>query len=321
MTCGTTPTVFSLTSISASDNGTLAFRTGGIEKTELLWLDRRGNVVDRVWEPANYLSVSLSPDGQQAMLGRASEQDPDRKLWLYDLQDDTPVQFSVVADSGFTAAWSPDGSRVMYTAFRDTGAFSIWERPVTGGTQAELRGPTGFVSDWADDDSFVVYQKRSGEFWNIALLNPNDDSDVRDFKPSSANQLFGQVSPNGRWLAYQSDETGSYEIYAESFPEPGISWKISTGGGHQPVWHPDGDELFYLAPDRTLMAVRFDPNLGYDRAAPSALFQTPIIGLGDIRLSATYVVGPRGETFLINSRREQQSAAGAVILNGLEERQ
>jgi serine/threonine protein kinase len=309
------PTISSLTNFSASDNGILVLRTGGIEQTELLWLNRRGNLTDQVWKPANYLSVSLSPDGTRALLGVTSEQSEQRNLWLYDLTAATPAQFTFQGDSGFTAHWSPDASRVMFTAFRETGAYSIWEKSVSGGREPILRSPEGFVTDWTGDGESLVFQDESEGFWNLGVLSASDGS-TKPFKPAHANQMFGQVSADGHWIAYQSDQTGRSEVYVESFPTPGTFWKVSSRGGHQPQWSPDGDELFYLAPDRTLMSVAVQRGEGtFEWRQPQALFRTQAIGLGALRLAATYAVGPEGDTFLVNSRRQQPPTPAAVLVN------
>ena len=124
------------------------------------------------------------------------------------------------------------------------------------------------------------------------------------------------ISPDGRRLAYASDETGQWEVYVASFPKAGERWRVSASGGHQPRWNPDGSELFYVAPDRQMMSVRVrSAGAGFQWDAPRPLFQTAIVDLGPFRGCWGYAVAPDGQRFLILTRRPQGPSPAVAIVN------
>jgi len=128
--------------------------------------------------------------------------------------------------------------------------------------------------------------------------------------------MFGVISPDGRRLAYSSDETGQWEVYVATFPKTGERWRVSAAGGHQPRWNPDGSELFYIAPDRRMMSVRVRAgSTGFQWDAPRPLFETAIVDLGPFRGCWGYAVAPDGQRFLILTRRPHGSSPAVAIVN------
>ncbi|HEY6509848.1 MAG TPA: hypothetical protein VIY56_17620, partial [Vicinamibacterales bacterium] len=306
------PALTAATNISASSAGTLVFRAGGPEETDLAWFTRTGQPAGTVWEPKAFNTIDISPDGTQlitALPGKGVERD----TWLYDLTSETARQITSVGDLGGTAIFSSDGSRVALTLYNGS-ELTVWFMGLGSGltpTSAGL-GPA-VATDWRDDQ-LIFQSSQAADTSLFALDLPRGVT--RPLVTSPANEQFGVVSPDGRWIAYSSDSTGQWEIYVETFPKTGERWRISNEGGHQPRWHPKGGELFYLAPDRRLMSARVGASArAFQWDAPRALFQTAVVDLGPYRGSHSYDVAPDGERFLILTRRPQGTSPAVAVLN------
>jgi Tol biopolymer transport system component len=187
--------------------------------------------------------------------------------------------------------------------------------------------PILFPSDWSSDGRLLAYYrsdpKTQLDIWTLSL-----DTDRRSgstgradspetpkpvpFLKTEFNESQGQFSPDGRWMAYVSDESGTQQVYVQSFPRLGGQRQISTEGGNQPRWRRDGKELFYLAPDRRLMAVSVKTDVAFEADAPRALFQTEL-NTGELR--QTYAVSADGHRFLLNTPLEEEEPPIAVVLN------
>lgn len=147
---------------------------------------------------------------------------------------------------------------------------------------------------------------------NMLNLASGEDGMIVD---SPGNELFSVISPDGRHVAYASDETGAWEVYVATFPNAAERWRVSAQGGHQPRWNPRGSELFYVAPDRRMMSVRVKSDAKrFEWEAPRPLFQTAIVDLGPFRGCWTYAVAPDGQRFLILTRRPQGSSPAVAVV-------
>ncbi len=310
------PTQTALTSFSVSRNGILLYRTGGQEKSDLAWFDRAGNHAGDVpWGANSYVAVALSRSGDQ-ILASIPSTGVDRCVSTYDLRTGLRTQLTFSGDAAGTALFSPDGMRAMMTMYLDE-KFGLFEMDlVSGSLEARLTEEYPSVTDWVDEDT-VVYQKPSPGDYALHVLNlSNGDNDP--FRTRAVNTMFGAVSPDGRWIAYTSNHTGRTEVYVESFPLGGQPWQVSRDGGHQPNWHPDGSELFFLAPDRYLMAAE---NLTGDARTfqwgkPTPLFKTDVMDLGPRMVCRTFAIGPDDEKrFLIITRRKQDATPAVAVLN------
>jgi len=312
------PGVTALTDISASKTGTVTFRTGGPEVTELIWFDRDGNRIGTVWEPKSFITVGLSRDEKQLITGFPG-QGANREVWLYDVAAASARQIEASGDLAGSALFSPDGSRALlqlYTGSR----MRPWITELASGSPPkvlDVERETAFASDWHGD--LIVYEGQDGgaEHEQTSLfvhdLATGEDRAAVD---GPGEHSFGTISPDGRWLSYSSDETGQFDVYVASFPDGGRRWRISTTGGHQPRWNPQGGELYFLSSDRTLMSVRV---LGGSNAfrweAPRALFQTDVADLGPHRGAWTYAVAQDGDRFLILTRQPQGTSPAVAVLN------
>jgi Tol biopolymer transport system component len=313
------PGVTAQTNVSASATGIVTFRTGGVELSDLAWYDRQGRLAGTEWEAKGFTALGLSPDGRQ-ILTTFPDQGVERHAWLYDRATATARQVTSAGDA-ITVAFSDDGTRAVLGMH--SGATSgLWLALLGSGTAPELlvtKGGVGtapFAMDWRG--SQVVYSAltpREGRLSrSIGLLDLETGEDL-SIVDTPGNEIFGVISPDGRRLAYASDETGQWEVYVATFPRAGERWRVSASGGHQPRWNPDGSELFYIAPDRRMMSLRVRSGSGFQWDAPRPLFQTQIVDLGPFRGCWGYAVAPDGQRFLILTRRAQGPSPAVLVVD------
>jgi len=291
----------------------------------LAGFDRQG-AWSQAWEPGAYRSAALSPDGTRAVVSRTNPQDGAKAdLWLLDLPrrgGATRLTF----DAGLVEfpLWSRDGKSVVYGAARTSGGVVALYRTLLGAPQGgeELLLATSqekFPMDCSVDGRFLLFTsldpKRGSDIWALPLEGGKPFEVVR----TDYTEGLAQFSPDGRWIAYQSNRTGRTEIYVRPFPGPGDDWRASIDGGGQARWNPSGKELFYIGPDDRLMsvAIRFAPNSATPEfGTPVPLFATNVGSPGTPVFRQQYVVSVDGQSFVMNSLVGEASASPiAVILN------
>jgi Tol biopolymer transport system component/predicted Ser/Thr protein kinase len=288
---------------SVSDNGVLAFMSTSLSGSQLQWLDRGGKKFGTIASPGGYSNPALSPDGKQVAVGLTDPATRTRDIWLFDLARGTTSRFTSDPAEDLNPVWSPDGSRIMFTSDR-RGHRDIYQKTVGGAGEEELffESPQfKSVDDWSLDGRYVVYDTGSGEsdLWVLPLFGERKPF---PFLQTNFDERQAQISPNGRWIAYSSNEIGRPEVYVQSFPKPGSKVPISTNGGTEPRWRRDGKELFFLAGPK-LMAVEVKADaLTFEVGVPEVLFETALFGTTNQR--NRYVVSPDGRRFLINVPRE-----------------
>jgi Tol biopolymer transport system component len=263
---------------SVSSTGVLAYRARENRSSRLVWMDRLGKILGMVGEPGEFHGFSLSPDGKFAAVSRG-ERNASADLWLLDLNRETLSRFTFDPAADFAPLWSPDGSRVVFLSNRN-GRRGIYQKPVTGGTAEEslLHVPLHeivSIDSWSADGRFISFTQRGDKGKTEIGILPV----VRDRKPFPALQSDfdtkqGRISPDGRWIAYVSNESGRDEVFVQTFPGPGGKWQISNGGGDTPKWARNGRELFYISPDEMLMTVPVSANAGaFEPGIPGPLFR------------------------------------------------
>jgi Tol biopolymer transport system component/predicted Ser/Thr protein kinase len=303
-------------SFSASQNGVLVYHSSGALSTsinsQLTWFDRFGKMTGKIGATGGLVGAALSANGNSVATTRLDPQAGVFDIWLYDLARGTNSRFTSGSPYNAFPVWSPDSTHI---AFFD-GAF-VNQRTTNGAGQDEiLDKSTRFKIpvDWSKDGRYIIEEavadsKTGSDIWVLPLFG---DKKPFPYLQTDANEAAAKLSPNGQWLAYQSDESKRNEIYVTTFPQPGGKWQISTDGGSYPVWSRDGKELFYISADGKMMAVDVKSGPKFDPGVPRSLFDvgTDFTAYGD-----GYDVGNDGR-FLIPVSVEQSGAHPiTVVLN------
>jgi Tol biopolymer transport system component len=311
--------------ISASRQGTIAYRTGsGAQDRQFVWFDRSGKPLRTVGKPGPQVNPMLSPDGRQIVFTRAVAGNSD--VWISDVQQGIPTPLTRQPLPDIGPIWALDGRSIAYSAASASRrAFEIKTRPI--GTEAEsspiLEQPLqGFPMHYSPDGRHLLYRTRTAagrwDIWALSLLEKRDPIPVAT--SPDYDQRVGQFSPDSRFVAYESNETGQFEIYVRPF-KPGAAGKpVSAGGGSQPRWRRDGKgdpELFYVAPNSSLMSVtiRVLPADELSIGQPVRLFSAPISSTVQGGVSFEYDVSADGKEFLVNTYVEHPPAPISLILN------
>jgi Tol biopolymer transport system component len=239
-------------------------------------------------------------------------------VWLLDSMRQTRLTRGADGNIARLPLWSPKGDRIAFESV-ESGAVKLAVRPSNGGGPQEtlFESSQGKIPcDWSPDGRFLLYYVPDPKTGTDLWVLPEETRKPFVFLKTDANELWGQFSPDGRWIAYQSNETGRYEIYVRAFPEAGGPVPISTTGGVYPRWSRDGKELYFIAPDAKLLAVRIRATAtAVEPGAPAILFQTQRVGggLNVIGRSHQYDVTADGR-FLINTARSDATPI-TLLLN------
>jgi serine/threonine protein kinase len=281
----------------------LVYRLGGQERRQLTWFDRTGKPLGTIGDSdaSGLLGPALSPDGRRVAVMRNLESNTD--LWLIDLLRGGTTRFTFDPANDQMPVWSPDGGLIAFMSNRK-GIYDLYVKPSSGGgtdslilASSSVKAPT----DWSRDGRFLLFQYADPQTgWDLGALPMTGERKPIPLVKTPFEERTGQFSPDGRWIAYQSNESGRFEIYVQPFPGPGGKWPVSTAGGTDPRWRADGGELFFVAPDATLMAVRVHASgATFDAEAPTALFHTRMVAGGLANLFEQYTVSRDGR-FLVN---------------------
>jgi eukaryotic-like serine/threonine-protein kinase len=312
---------------SASTNGILVYRTGSAGGTsQLTWFDRQGKVLGTVGDPGVYISLSLSPDGTRAAISRNNPQNGVRALWLVDFSRGTSTRFTFGFSNAEYPIWSPDGNRIIFSS-DDVGGYDLYQKLSDGMQDQELllkSSETKFPESWSRDGRFLLYVRWDPKIskFSVWVLPLEGDKKPFPFLQTDFNVHECQFSPDGRWVAYTSDESGRDEIYVRMFSpnsaaaasDTGGKWQVSYGGGGEPRWSADGKELYYTTLDWKVMAVAVTTNPVFQAGTPKPLFQAPAQPGHDV---GDYTVD--GKRFLFLAPAAQGAAPFTVVLNWQDE--
>jgi Tol biopolymer transport system component len=304
---------------SVSPAGVLAYRSGSGPATQLQWYDRQGRVGGRPMVGVESQDVALSPDGTRIAYNQMMQASI-RQIWILDLARALQTRSTFVTESVRSPVWSPDGRKI---AFGGNSTSQIYVMDVAGNSNAERifqsQSPA-VTTQWSPDGRYLIYSHSANAYDVMALSNPGGGGDRKSIPIANSeaySELHGQVSPDSRWIAYDSNESSRGEVYVQPFP-PGEGrsgkWLVSSNGGLQPRWRADGKELFYISNDRRMMVVDVKTNPTFESGTPRALFPTLAINTNNQMFQ--YDVTKDGQRFFIITPSPSATATPAtVVLN------
>ena len=282
--------------------GAYAWVGGGMVTADLLAFDRGGRPLGRIGPPGSYIEPAFSPDGRWMAVSRFDPRTLTIGIWSFDLERGSLAPVSPQGSFAATAVWSPDASRLAYSKFPSGG---IFVRDAHA-TQPErlLVAMSSFapIDDWSRDGRSLLWDSVDWKkFRSGIVVHDLESGRERPFLESRFDQSGGRFSPDGKWIAYESNETGAMEIFVRSFPASDQRWQVSVGGGDTPRWRGDGRELYYVSADRKITAVEIRTDPKFQAGSPRALFPTQIIP--NIEARNNYDVTSDGRRFVVNTRR------------------
>jgi serine/threonine-protein kinase len=303
-----------------SDNGTLLYLPGAAQKRELVWVERDGS--ERLIESAGrrgFEAVAVSPDGARLAVSFRAEAGTTTDVWIHDLRQGTLSRLTFEGTVNDRPTWTPDGRRVTFMSDR-AGRPALYTVPWDGSGPAEpLVASQGLIqeAEWSRDGRVLVYREGPGRTGrDIYFLRPGVDSAPHPFLVTAFDESTPALAPDGRWLAYVSDESGHDEVYVRPFPGGGGRWQISTEGGTEPLWAPNGREIYYRSGADELTAASVGTVPTFSVGARRRLFATTAyVGNPDFR---TYHVSPDGRRFLF-MKRLSGARELVVVLNWFQE--
>jgi eukaryotic-like serine/threonine-protein kinase len=298
---------------SASSSGLLvAQKAGESAVSQLVWFDRAGHEVGVASKPGIYGNITLSPSGKWVASDTTDPASMNTDVFVYNIDSGEARRLSFDPAIDSTPIWSPDEKQVVFSDNREA-QFNLYLKNSDGSQeekQIPQEGPDRFANDWSHDGKYILYE-RGADLW---YLNVADEKATQFLKAISTLRT-GRFSPDGRWVAYASNESGRWEIYVTSFPGAQGKWQVSNAGGTQPRWRGDGKELFYLSPDEKLMSVSVKTGANFDAGTPAALFQAYPRELGATSEQFFYDVTKDGQKFLINTQLKSAKTPVSVVLN------
>jgi hypothetical protein len=295
---------------SVSDDGVLAYGigNGGRPDVQFAWFDRQGTVIETIGRPGQYRGLDLAPDGTRI----ATHQEETARIgdvWLLGVPGGAASRFTFnPSQDNSSPIWSPDGARLAFASIR-AGKTGLYQKRSDGtGTEELLIQSDGIISpmDYSPDGRSLVYTENAantgaeGNLWLLDLSSDRKAVPLVD-TPSSA-ESHGQISPDGKWLVYESSNAGRRDVYVRPFPAGAGQWQVSTGGGWFPRWRRDGRELFFMNALSGGDIVAVDVNVSgstFEQGVPKALFNPGYADLGHTIDYHAFAVSADGRRFLI----------------------
>jgi hypothetical protein len=296
----------------SAGSGIVVFRRGGVTMTQLQWLARDGRRLGALGSSGPHQQLVLSPSGKRLALQKGEISPTGIEtvhIWAMELTTGIPSRINSDSDFEVDPAWSPNERRLAFTG-RRRGAYTIMTKDLFTGGQQPLAELPFFspVDDWAPDGRLIF--RGRGAIRALAMSAEGTPQIIHGTAGASVDQ--SQVSPDSRWIAFNSNESGRWEVYVARFPDFIDKRPISNDGGVQPLWRSDGRELFYLSPRGQLMSVAIKPGPATEFGVPRRLFDT---GLNPSSSLGEYGVTPNGERFLVLEPAGAPPAALGFVLN------
>ena len=300
---------------AASDSGTIVYLPEAVPRTTLQWYDAGGRALGTLGKPAFYRTPRISPDGKKVAFALGDSGPTPNDLWILDLQYERTFRLTQKSGSYSEPAWSRDSSRLVFGCL-PKGVQDLCLKSLLGGADADLlyASPNWKVSpSWMPDGKSVVFAEQDPTtVYDINAVSVGDEPKPRSLLKTPFSENASEVSPDGRWIAYVSDETGRAEVNIRPVSGSFEQWQISTGGGSEPRWRGDGRELYYAAPDGLLMAVAIETQPVFRPGTPRKLF--PLPEKPDRNLPIFEDVTPDGKRFLLNVPVTAHSSIGFHVI-------
>ncbi len=301
---------------SVTDDGTLLYQTNNQSSlSELAWVDRAGNKLETIGRVGRYADVTLSPDESRIAYSSSEDAATANDIWIYDLKRNVPTRLTFDPAQDGAPIWSPDGDYIYFSSLRNGQLFSLYRKDANGLGDAELVlasdsshfGPSGFAPD---GNRLLIHVVHGG--WDIGILSLVDSNRIDMLANSSFFEAMARESPNGRYVAYASNESGNREVYVRKLDGTGGKWQISTENADSPRWNGDGTELFYLTRDDRIMAIKVNTSGDFVAENPVELFDLKIQYSSTV--SFPYCVTADGKRFLVNSRLSDSNPGEIVVV-------
>jgi Tol biopolymer transport system component len=301
---------------SISDTGSLVYVLGNVQvvPSRLVWVNRRGGEQPLPAPPRAYMLPKLSPDNRRVAVVIA-EQEP--QIWLYDFSHETLSRFTFEGDANNGPVWTPDGKRIAFNSNKEGQKNIFWQLADGSGGRERLTTSNNIhvPGSWSPDGQLLAFAEVNSttglDIWVLRL----GDRKAQLFLRTPFNEQAPQFSPDGRWLAYYSNESGRSEVYVQPYPGPGGKWQISTEGGKEPLWNRNGRELFYRSGSK-VMAVEITTHPSFSASTPKVIFEGQYLSVN--YTVPNYDVSSDGQRFLMLKPIEQAAQIN-VVLNWFEE--
>lgn len=296
-------------------NGTLVYmsNTGAALARTLTWVDRSGREEPIRTPVRMYTYPRLSPDGSRLAVG---VRDQDQDIWIWDFARETLTRFTFDPGADWYPVWTPDGTRLIFDSARAGAQNLFWQAADGTGPAERLTEAHNIQLPYSvsPDGNRIVFRTNT-ETSDLSILTLDQNRRVEPLIQTPFNELNAEISSDGRWLAYESDESGRSEIYVRPFPNPaGGRWQVSTDGGTRALWARNGQELFYLTLAGTLMSIRSEAGTTWTAGPPARLFEGSYYFGGGGAAGRTYDVAPDGRFLMIKPAGTPEQAATSVIV-------
>jgi len=303
-------------SFAASETGVLAYRSAAsATPRSLVWVSRNGTEQLVVPAPRGYQTARISPDGRRLAVEIADQQG--NQIWVYDIGRETLTRLTFQGSDNELAIWSPDGKRLTYYSNQAGPLNLFWQMADgSGGPERLTTGPAAHAAmSWSSDGRLLAFTDNAAGNRDILVLDMQDGK-AKPFLKTAFNEGGAQFSPDGRWIAYVSNESGRGEVYVQPYPGPGGKWQVSTDGGLEPRWNRNGRELFYRNGDR-MIAVPVSTEGGFSAGKPQMLFERGYVSTPLPQTGGVGDVSADGQRFLMIKEAEQESTPVNVVVNWL----
>jgi Tol biopolymer transport system component len=306
---------YSLSMFSVSGSGELVYTGGGsLGLSQLSWLDRTGRQIETIGSPGAIARPRLSHDEKRIAMDIRDVASANTDVWVYDIARRTQTRLTFAPGVDSYPIWSPDDSRIVFTSDRKTPG-DLYEKSSAGTGEEKLVLTTDLLKapfSWSADGKFLTFQTAStkttaqtGDLWTYSFA----DQKASPFLATDFNEGEPTFSPDGKWIAYVSNESGKFEIYVRTFPDTGGKWQISTAGGEDPLWSRDGSEIFYDSGTK-LMTVPVKTSPAFEAGTPQLLFEARFRTDNGIQ----YDVSADGKKFLVDQDITESALAPITLV-------